>query len=1578
MNPVVFALRRPWTVIAILIALAMTCCLAVRPKSLDDWLDQYGVTLPIKRIPVDIFPSLNLPMICVAQPYGGMDPAQMEGLLTNYYEYHFLYISGIHHVESKNVQGLALMRLFFHPGTDMAQAMAETINYVNRARAFMPPGTVSPFVMRFDTGSLPVGYLVLSSTTRTITEIQDQALFKVRPMFAALPGVSAPPPFGGSARTIVVRTDPERLRAYGLSADDLINALSQGNAVSPSGNIHIGDRYPAVPTNALIKSVGDFGKIPIRTGALPAVYLRDVATIEDAADLTVGYSLVNGRRAVYILATKRADASTMSVIGEIKRALPDMQRELPDDIHVSFEFDQSPYVTSALTSLVFEGALGAILTGLAVLVFLRDMRSAIVVVLNIPLAIMAAVVALWLSGQTINLMTLGGLALAVGILVDEATVEIENIQTQMAAGGSIAWAVRRGNAQTAVPRLLAMLCIVAVFIPSFFLSGAPRSLFMPLSLAVGFAMIASYLLSSTFVPVMAVWLLRRRQSDGQRASQDAWNRMAGIRRPYERLISGFLRRRALVLSLYAVGCVTLIALVWPRLGIEIFPAADAEEFRVRLRAPDGTHINGTEQIALRALDVAREIIGPENIAITLGYVGEIPSSYPINAVYQFSRGPEEAILRIALKHSSDVRTEGLKERLRAELARRIPEARFSFEPADIVSEVMSFGTTTPVEVAVRGGNLEENRGYMAKVVGALSGLPELRDVQVAQSLDYPSVDVAIDREQAGLSGVTANEISRSVVAATSSSRFVVPNYWPDPKTGIGYQVQVEIPQPALKSADELGAVPVLKTPSSMVLLRDVAQLTTGRHPGEYDRYNMKRELSLNANLGTVDLGRAASRVTQSLAEVQRQADEDRGIQERAGKKVGRVTYELRGQIPALRQMLSGLGMGLLLAVVAIFLLLTANFQSVRLAVVVLSAVPAVIAGVLLTLLVTGSTLNIESFIGSIMAIGVSMANAILLVTFAEQERRRTGNATDGGIQAASSRLRPILMTTCAMVAGMLPIAMALGESGQRSAPLGRAVIGGLLASTFATLFVLPAVFAFLQRNAKLGFASLDPEDPQSDYHVDAPTEQSYGDHALPGSQQPSPESRIKISSAFRSLWSRGFWTLALLAALVFGAASGCQPATAIPTNLDVSADPPASSAASEDLMRARVVQPVRKAIVQRVEQPGQIEAYAQTPVFAKAPGFVRRVFVDIGDHVYGPKFDKDGKLIHSPQVLAELWAPEIEEEWKQKQASVAQAIAEIAQAKAAIKVAEAGRATAESAVAEARAASRREESAVKRWQLQFERIRGLAGTNSVEAKLVDETQEQLRTAQAGLQASQAVETGAQAKLLESMARIEKAKADHQTAESHRRVAEANEAHAKALRDYLTITAPFDGIVTARNIDPGHLTHAGRTPADTPLFVVVDADVVRVFVDVPEKAAIRIQAGQVATIRVPSLAGQEFKGHVARTAWALAAGTRTLRTEIDVPNADGRLRPGMYAQAILAISGEPNSLMLPATSVVGRGDQAFCLAVDDTGKVRKVPLKVGTVGDGEVEILSGVTGGENIISANPNAYREGQRVAVDRQ
>jgi multidrug efflux pump subunit AcrB len=1087
MNPIVFALRRPFTIMVLVAAVAL------------------GSGLAVYRMPIDIFPNLNLPVIYVAQPYGGMDPAQMEGLLTNYYEYHFLYISGIHHVESKNIQGVALMKLFFHPGTDMSQAMAETIGYVTRSRAFMPPGTVSPFVMRFDVGSIPVGYLVLRSETKSIGEIQDQALFKVRPMFASLPGVSAPPPFGGNQRTVAIRVDPDRLRSYRMSPDEVINALTTGNYISPSGTVRIGDEMPFVPINSLVKQVKELENIPIRPGQDPSVYIRDVGTVHDATDVPTGYALANGRRAVYILVTKRADASTLAVVNNVKKAIPGMQAVLPDDIEVSFELDQSPTVTRSMWTVVTEGAMGAALTGLMVLLFLRDWRSVIVVVLNIPFALCGALVGLWLTGQTVNIMTLGGLALAIGILVDESTVEVENIHHQMEGTRSVARSVRRGNQQTAVPRLLAMLCILAVFIPSFFMQGAGRALFVPLSLAVGFAMVTSYLLSSTFVPVLSTWLLRhhhrfgesgaRRQTTFERAQQS-----------YGRAVGAVVRWRWLVVPAYLAGSLAVIFLVGRTLGVEIFPRVDAGRFQLRMRAPDGTRYEKTEQLALAALRQIEKEVGKDGVETSVGYVGLLPSTYPINAIFQWTGGPEEAILRVALKQGSKVNIEQLKERLRATLAKQMPGVRLSFEPADIVSEVMSFGSPTPVDVSVTGPNLAENRAFAEKIRKELAGIPSLRDLQYGLSLDYPTVSIELDRERAGLSGVTAQDVARSVLTATSSSRFVVPNYWPDPKTGIGYQVQVEIPYQVMNSVSEVETVPIQRPGlDRQVLLRDVATVSRGTMPGQFNRYNMKRSVNLTANIGGEDLGRVAGHIERAL--------------KRVGTPPKGATVDVRGQIAPLNEILQGLSIGLGMSIVVILLLLTANFQSVKLALVVISTTPAVVAGVVLMLLVTGTTINLQSFMGAIMAIGVAVANAILLVTFAEQHRREEGAGSDrAAVEGARGRLRPILMTSCAMIAGMVPMALAWSEGGEQTAPLARAVIGGLSAATLATLVVLPTVFALVQGKASLESASLDPDDPSSPHHHDEEEESrepsQTSDNGEPRVLQPqAPEGGTDTSAA---------------------------------------------------------------------------------------------------------------------------------------------------------------------------------------------------------------------------------------------------------------------------------------------------------------------------------------------------------------------------------------------------------------------------------------------------------------------------------
>ncbi len=974
MNPIIFALRHPITVMVAIIAIVG------------------GSYLAFERMRVDIFPELDLPVIYVAQPYGGMDAAQMEGLLTNYYEYHFLYISGIHHVESKNIQGAALMRLYFHPGTNMSQAMAETINYVNRSRAFMPPNTVAPFVMRFDTGSVPVGYLVLSTQNkkRTIGEMQRMALFDVRPIFASLPGVSAPPPFGGSQRTIVLKVNPTLLDAKGVSLQEVIAALSGGNTISPSGNMYIEDQLPVVRVNAVPADPQELRNIPIKPGS--SVCLRDIGDIQDTTDIPTGCALVNGQRTVYMLVTKRADASTLNVVNEVKKNLPRMQAALPEDIDIRLEFDQSPYVTRAMWSVALEGMLGAILTGCMVLLFLRDWRSVVVVVLNIPFALLGAVLALGLSGQTINIMTLGGLALAVGILVDEATVEVENIHTQMVRTDSIAWAVRLGNAETAVPRLLAMLCILAVFMPSFFMEGAARALFVPLSLAVGFAMVTSYMLSSTFVPVMSVWLLRHARDGGRGARSEDGRREGGrfdkLRQGYASILHRLMPWRWAVAGGYLASLMALAG--WwlighPGVGTEIFPAVDAGQFQMRLRAPTGTKFERTEELTREALAAINDEVGVNNVGVSICYVGTIPQAYPINNVYLWTSGPEESVLRVALKPGTGVRIEDLKARLRSRLqprleswlekkwlaegvspgqvAGRVKGLRLSFEPADIVNEVMSFGAPTPIEVAVSGPNLAESRAFAEKIRERLAEIPSLRNLQFAQPLDYPTVDVRVDREKLGRRGGSIKDVTDSVVSATSSSRYLVPLFWPDPKTGIGFQVQVEIPPDTLKGEKDLALLRLLTTGSGPPLrLRDIAEIERGTMPGEYDRYNMRRLVSLTANIEGEDLGRVADRIREALHAV---GAPPRGMQ-----------VDVRGQIVPMRDMFRGLALGMVLAVAVIFLLLTAYFQSIRLALSVVLTAPAVLVGVALALAGTGTTLNLQSFMGAIMALGVAVANSI--------------------------------------------------------------------------------------------------------------------------------------------------------------------------------------------------------------------------------------------------------------------------------------------------------------------------------------------------------------------------------------------------------------------------------------------------------------------------------------------------------------------------------------------------------------------------------------------------------------------------
>lgn len=1024
----------------------------------------FFAVLSIRTIPVDIFPDLDLPTIYVVQPYGGMAPDQMDGFITTRYQDHFLYVSGIRDVEVKTIQGMSLIKLQFYPGTDMAQAAAEVANNISRAKAYMPEGTVPPQVIRFDASSVPVGQLVFSSTSRSLNEIQDFASSRVRPMFSKIEGVSSPPPLGGNQRTIVIRIDPQRLRSYQLTPEEVIRSITVNNQPSPAGNIRIGDKTLMTPVNSLIDKPQDFLNVPVRVGAGPTVFIRDIGTVEDAADITVGFALVHGRRAVYIPVVKKSDASTLSVVNNIRQSLPDLQNAVPEDVVISYEFDQSAYVTNSLKSLVTEGALGALLTGLMVLLFLRDWRSVIIVVVTIPISVLAATILLNLFGQTINIMTLSGLALAVGILVDQATVTIENIHQHLEMKKTKAEAIWDACREIIFPELLILLSILAVFAPAFVMSGIPRSMFLPLSLAVGFAMIASFFLSQTFVPVVANWLLKHEHADDHPKKETGFDR---FKAKYLNVLQSIMGRGRFWTAVYLAVALALVAGGFALIGTDILPKANSRQFQLRMRAIDGTRVERTEQTTLRVLDLIKEEVGKENVDISSAYVGNVPTSYGTSQIFVFNSGPHEAVMQVSLSEHYDVNIDKLKENLRDRIGKVLPNIKLSFEPIELVDKIMSQGAATPIEVNVAAKDIREAERFARSIMKNMQGIDFLRDVQIAQPMAYPILKIDMDRERVGQMGVTPAQVARSLVAATSSSRFTDKNLWLDNTKGLAYQVQVQIPEYEMSSVDDVRNIP-LQSGSLHPTLTDVASISEETGPGQYDRSGPNRLVTITANLHQIDLGRAGRAVEKAIAD--------------AGAPPRGMVIDFKGQVRLLRETLTSLQGGLAIAIVIIFLMLAANFQSFKLSLAILSSVPAVLAGSIVTLLLCGATLNLQSYMGIIMSVGVSVANAILMITNAENLRLEMKDPRKAGIAAAGSRVRPILMTSIAMIAGMIPMASGMGEGGDQIAPLGQAVIGGLIASTFVSLLILPTVFSLLQKSSSYDSVSLDPEDEASRFY----------------------------------------------------------------------------------------------------------------------------------------------------------------------------------------------------------------------------------------------------------------------------------------------------------------------------------------------------------------------------------------------------------------------------------------------------------------------------------------------------------------
>ncbi|MET7256221.1 efflux RND transporter permease subunit [Dyadobacter fermentans] len=1429
--------------------------------------------LSIRSIPVDIFPNLDLPTIYVVQPYGGMAPDQMDGFIATRYQDHFLYVSGIRDVDVKTIQGLSLIKLSFYPGTDMAQAAAEVANNVSRAKAYMPEGTVPPQVVRFDASSVPIGQMVFESASRSLNEIQDFASSRVRPMFSRIEGVSSPPPFGGNQRTIVVRVDPERIRSYHLTPEEVIKSIIANNQPSPAGNIRMGDKTLMTPVNSLIKKPEDFLNIPIRVGAGPTVFIRDVGVVEDGADVTVSYALINGRRAVYIPVVKKSDASTLDVVNNIRAALPQLRNAVPEDVKISYEFDQSVYVTNSLKSLITEGILGALLTGLMVLLFLRDWRSVIIVIVTIPISILSAVILMNLFGQTINIMTLSGLALAIGVLVDQATVTIENIHQHQEMGKPKEQAIWDACKEIAFPEFLILLAILAVFAPSFVMSGIPRSMFLPLSLAVGFAMIASFLLSQTLVPVLSNWLLKDHPHheaptlalDSQEID-DVIEEGAHPSLPptgfekfklkYLNVLGGIMGKR-LIVPIYLVGSIALIVGGFFLIGTDILPKANSHQFQMRMRVPDGTRVERTEEATLKVLNLIKSEVGKEHVEISSAYVGTVPSSYGTSNIFVFNSGPHEAVLQVSLKEEFPVRMDALKEKLRARIAKEIPNLAISFEPIELVDKIMSQGASTPIEVSVAAKDVEEAGRFARKIQKEMQQIAFLRDVQIAQPLQYPILDVKIDRERAGQLGITSTQVARSMVAATSSSRFTDKNLWLDDAKGLAYQVQVQIPEYQMTSVEDIGTIP-LKTGVSNPLLADVATFSEKTAPGEYDRAGPNRLVTVTANIHKKDLGAATSAVQKAI--------------KNAGEPPRGVIVELKGQTELLTETLSSLQTGLLIAVVIMFLLLAATYQSFKLSLVVLSTIPAVVVGSIGLLLLTGATLNLQSYMGLIMSVGVSVANAILMVTNAENLRLKLQDAHKAVTLAAGSRIRPILMTSIAMIAGMIPMASGLGEGGDQIAPLGQAVIGGLIASTLASLLILPAVFTLVQRKASVNSVSLDPEDPESNFF----------------------RKKLQTSVSMNTLKS------ILILITVAAGMSACS-STAETSESHEAKTAPAENASKEpatvELAYVKSMKPAKQ-----IALPGELKPWNKVSIHPKVKGFVKTVNVD------------RGTFVRKGQVLSVLEAPEV--------------ISELSQAKAQLIAAEAAL-----------------QQTTTRYQASALTYSRLQKTNRTEGAV-------------------------------SLNELDLAKARAAADSSAMAVAKGNVQAAKSFMEtkaelsrYLTVTAPFDGIITERNISPGALVGPGEGGAK-PLFILEDNTKLRLTLAIPENMSSAIPNKGEVSFTVSASPEKVYKAIYARSSRTLSEENRSMMTEFDVNNRSNELKAGMYAQVQLSTERTGNTLFVPTTAVVNSSEQVFVIR-DKGKKAEWVPVKRGVVLDTLVEVFGDLHDGDAIVKKASEEYRNGQ-------
>jgi CzcA family heavy metal efflux pump len=1043
------ALRRPYTFIVVALLILLL-----------------GVT-SIKNTPTDIFPEIDIPVVTVVWQYTGLSPDQMAKQITTFSEYTISSaVDNVKNIESQSLPGVSVIRIFFQPNVRIDAAIGQVTAVSQTILRRLPPGAQPPFIIRYNASSVPILQLALGSKTLTEAQLYDYGIYRVRQAIAPVRGATLPLPYGGKPRQIMVDLDPQALLSKGLSPLDVSNAINAQNLTLPTGTAKIGKSEFIVDINGSPDTVAALNDVPIKQVNGAMVYIRDVAHVRDGFAVQTNVVRQDGNPSALLTILKNGGASTLDIVNQIKALLPGMRAAAPGGLEMTELFDQSIFVRAAISGVVKEGVIAALLTATMILLFLGSWRSTFIVMVSIPLSILASLSTLSLLGYTLNVMTLGGLALAVGILVDDATVEIENIHRNLAEGKPIQRAILDGAHQIAVPAFVSTLAICIVFVSVVFLTGPAKYLFTPLALAVVFAMLASYLLSRTLVPVLVKYLIRGHEGEKtvrnffSRIQQSFEKRFENLRQRYVDALAWSLQNRPTVLVLFAM-LVGSAFVIMPMVGRDFFPTVDAGQFRLHVNAPPGTRLEESQQIFSRVEDVIREVVPPGDIATVIDNIG-IPQSVNLAFSDNATISSADGEILVALKPDHRGSTPVYVKTLREKLAERFPDLSFYFQPADIVSQILNFGLPAPIDIQI-AGYAPQNYGIARDIEARVKQIPGAVDVGLHQVTNAPELQVKVDRTRAQELGFTERDVASSVLISLSSSFQVTPNFWADPKTGINYPVAIQTPQHRVDSVEAVTSTSLAgRDPAHPQLLTNIISLDRAETPAVISHTNVQPVFDIYANVQAADLGRVSDKVTKIVNEFR-------------PKLAPGNTITVRGQVESMNTAFSKLGLGLIFAAVLIYFLMVVNFQSWTDPFIIITALPGAFAGIVWMLFLTHTTFNVESMMGAIMSIGVATANSILMITFANEQLREGKTALDAAILAGHTRLRPVMMTALAMIIGMVPMAVGLGEGGEQNAPLGRAVIGGLLLATVATLLFVPVVFSMIRRKMRPRDRADDPE-----------------------------------------------------------------------------------------------------------------------------------------------------------------------------------------------------------------------------------------------------------------------------------------------------------------------------------------------------------------------------------------------------------------------------------------------------------------------------------------------------------------------